>query len=386
MMQTHQLTVVYGKGKDEVENYLKNNLMPNVSFYNVAPFDISGSGIVRHIKHFLNYRKWHKKALELAKSIVEKGQIDIIHYLSPIGFKEPGYLWKLNKPYIWGPITAVHNRPLPLYKVLPFSEKITALIRRVVHNAMFRYNPLVVKAIKRCDIIGAATPRTKEMLSATHKKEAFYMPENAIVTIENNIPVKKEKDQRLELIWIGRLDYFKALIILLDALCMIEKDRLKQIKLHVVGDGYLRTKLEKYAKKRHLDDTVIWHGHVSREEVQKIFKQSHLHVITSLGEATTTVLFEAMAEGVPTMTLDHCGMSGVVCEKCGIKIPIKSYKQVINEYACNLMGLIEKPEKITVLSRGAIECAKKYTWDKRVEIINNQYEMALRNFWRKIKI
>ena len=71
-------------------------------------------------------------------------------------------------------------------------------------------------------------------------------------------------------------------------------------------------------------------------------KNSHLHVISSLGEATTTVLFEAMSYGVPTMTLDHCGMAGVVCEECGIKIPIHSYNQVISDIAKRIDELIEK--------------------------------------------
>jgi glycosyltransferase involved in cell wall biosynthesis len=388
MMSSNRIVVIYGEGKTEVEKYLSNNKMPFVSFYNIEAFSYheKRSILWQYVVPYIRYKQWHRKAYTLAKEIIAKEQIDLIHYLSPIGFKEPGYLWKLNKPYMWGPITAVHNRPLPLYKVLPFSEKITALIRRIVHNAMFRYNPSVVKAIKRCDIIMAATPRTREMLVSIHKKEVFYIPENAIITIENNTPIKKEQNQRLELIWVGRLDYFKALIILLDALCLIEKERMKQLTLHVVGDGYLRAKLEEYTKKYHLEDIIIWHGQVDRKQVQKIFKESHLHIVSSLGEGNPTTIWEAMSKGIPTMTLDHCGMSGVVCEKCGLKIPIKSYEQVIRDIAFNIRDLIENPDKLTKLSQGTIECIQKYTWDKRIEFFNNQYEKAIENYRKRIAI
>lgn len=105
-------------------------------------------------------------------------------------------------------------------------------------------------------------------------------------------------------------------------------------------------------------------------------KNSHFHVISSLGDATTTVLFEAMSLAVPTMTLDHCGMAGVVCEKCGIKIPIHSYKQVISDMAKHIDELIENPGRIQQLSQGVLECSKKYMWENRVKIFNEVYEKA----------
>ena len=86
-----------------------------------------------------------------------------------------------------------------------------------------------------------------------------------------------------------------------------------------------------------------------------------------------------MSFAVPTMTLDHCGMAGVVCEKCGIKIPIHSYNQVISDIAKRIDELIEKPEKIQQLSQGVLECSKEYMWENRVKIFNEVYkEVALK--------
>ena len=77
------------------------------------------------------------------------------------------------------------------------------------------------------------------------------------------------------------------------------------------------------------------------------------------------------------MTLDHCGMAGVVCEKCGIKIPIRSYRQVISDIAKNIDCLIENPERIHTLSQGVLECSKKYMWENRIKIFNEVYEKAV---------
>lgn len=108
--------------------------------------------------------------------------------------------------------------------------------------------------------------------------------------------------------------------------------------------------------------------------MQELFAQAHLHIITSLGEATTTVLWEAMANGIPTLSLDHCGMSGVICEECGIKIPIHSYEQVTSAIATQIESCIMNPSRIETLSNGVLKCAGKFMWSNRVESFNQIYE------------
>jgi glycosyltransferase involved in cell wall biosynthesis len=164
---------------------------------------------------------------------------------------------------------------------------------------------------------------------------------------------------------------------------LMHKDFSDKVILHIVGDGYLRQELEQYVRDSHLEDMIVWHGHIPRDAVQQLFLKSHLLVITSLSEGSPTVIWEAMSKAVPTMTLDHCGMRGVVCEKCGIKIPINSYKQVVRDMSDHLTRIIENPQEIHRLSQGVVECAQKYTWDKRREFFNRQYEVTKENYRRK---
>ena len=90
-----------------------------------------------------------------------------------------------------------------------------------------------------------------------------------------------------------------------------------------------------------------------------------------------------MSAGVPTISLDHCGMHDTICEKCGIKIKIKSYNQVINEIAFQLDWMIMNPDEIKKLSNGVIKCAKQYTWNHRRDFFNNMYELAIENWNNK---
>lgn len=43
------------------------------------------------------YREWQQKTYLMAKDICAKEKIDVLHQLNMIGFREPGYLWKLSQ-------------------------------------------------------------------------------------------------------------------------------------------------------------------------------------------------------------------------------------------------------------------------------------------------
>ena len=179
----------------------------------------------------------------------------------------------------------------------------------------------------------------------------------------------------LRLIWIGAVNERKALVILLDALSQV---RAKNWHLDVLGDGDQRQKLqEKFST---LNKNITWHGMVDRTSVQEVLLQSHLHVISSLGEGNPTILWEAFGKAIPTLTLDHCGMAGVVCEKCGIKNPIHSYKQVVSDIASKIEDILEHPSIIEKLSSGALECSKKFMWDNRIGLYNETYNHLINSY------
>lgn len=378
MRLSHQLVVLYGRCKDEVEGYLRQNDMRGVAFVNVPFVEVSGSGLLINVKYNLNYRKWHKVACLMAVDLMKRQKIDVIHYLNPIGFKEPGYCWRIKGvPYVWGPVQGVENRPLCLYRALGVSGVVDALVRLIAHNGMLLFSPRVRRAVKRADCVFAATPNTVRQMRRVFGKETIYLPENGILKMNRTEPVVYKSGEVLRIVWCGAVCYRKGLIILLDAL-----RKVKSVKwcLNVIGGGNLLSKLKDYADKTGIGKNITWHGSIPREQVFRLMADSHLHVISSLGDATTTVLLEAMSFAVPTMTLDHCGMAGVVCPKCGIKIPIYSYNQVVNDMATNIEGIINEPERINHLSRGVIECSKKYLLENRIGVFDKVYEEVKRMY------
>lgn len=120
MSHSCKLIVLTVGENEELNNWLHNNVLENVTFHQVPWSDAgrfswltSRFKVCSDIKISFLYRKWHKFAYNTALDIIRHQHVDVIHYLNPIGFKEPGYLWKIKDiPYVWGPLQGVENRPL----------------------------------------------------------------------------------------------------------------------------------------------------------------------------------------------------------------------------------------------------------------------------------
>jgi glycosyltransferase involved in cell wall biosynthesis len=184
--------------------------------------------------------------------------------------------------------------------------------------------------------------------------------------------------ERVNIVWVGTIDERKSLDLLLAALSCVKSTNWH---LYVIGRGPLADNCIRTAADLGVADNVTWVGAIPREAVSQYYRKAHLHAITSMMEANTTVLFEAMSFGIPTITLDHCGMRDTVCDKCGVKVPLASRDETIKAYASKLELLISNPKLITELSNGVIECSRKVTWDQRKLDWETFYNKATEN-WR----
>ena len=111
----------------------------------------------------------------------------------------------------------------------------------------------------------------------------------------------KEKD--FVLLYIGRLSKEKSLFTLLDA---YSKVNYKNKKLFLVGDGPLRSRLERYARNLKLKD-VYFTGFQSRENISNFYTISDAFVLPSSDETWGIVVNEAMCFSLPVITSSMVG-------------------------------------------------------------------------------
>ena len=69
--------------------------------------------------------------------------------------------------------------------------------------------------------------------------------------------------------------------------------------------------------------------------------RAHVLLHTSLAEATSTVILEALARGLPVVCHDACGMRIAVDDRCGIKVPLIDPNTSIKGFS-RAIGLLSK--------------------------------------------
>lgn len=389
MSKNNKLVVLYGVtgkhiGEIETEMFLPNvEFVPIYSSKKVEYLNYLNKRNLFKYSFYLAYKEWHKLAYERAKALIAIDKFDLIHFVGMIGYREPGYLWNIDLPYIWGPIGGVNNLPELLIKTLPMKYRLMFRFRNIINNYQLKYNRRVKKALKNTDLLLTATSENRDKILSVHKKESYCLPENSITGEIHLNDNKFVNIQKCHLLVIGDINPGKGINLLLDSLLLI-KDRAR-IQLDIVGDGPSKPYLMEFVKDNGLEDIVNWHGFLPRSQAVQLFQNTHLHVITSLSEGNPTVVWEAMSNGVPTLTLDHCGMHDVICEKCGIKISIVSNDQVKNDIAAAISSLLDNPSRLRELAYGVLECATMNSWANRTAILERYYDQAIMNYTKKQK-
>lgn len=393
MSKYNKLTVLYGvSGEhlgdcDEMEEFAKSTGLPNVTFICVKPNKWTNMLNWCNRHNFLNYtfyfayQAWQKQVYKVAKSVMQNKKIDLIHFVGPTGYREPGYLWKLGLPYIWGPIGGANSNNLILTRNLSTISKLKFIFRNLANNIQLKYNKRLRKALQCTDLLLTSTSENQEIFKTVLHINSYYLPENSIAS-----PTKLNKNKfnnvdKFHFIFVGSLIPRKAINILLEALVWIKHK--EKIAVDIVGDGPERQVLEAFSEKHQLQSYINWYGQLPRNKAVELFNNAHMHVITSTSEGNPTTIWEAMSHGVPTISFDHCGMHDTICERCGIRIPIHNYNQCVSDLANEIDELLEHPKRFEELAYGVLECAQKFTWEEREKILLNCYNIAINNYRNK---
>lgn len=93
-------------------------------------------------------------------------------------------------------------------------------------------------------------------------------------------------------------------------------------RLRIAGDSPHRVHLEQVARDEGVADRVDFVGAVSREHIADEFARYHVFVLPSVAEAFGTVLWEAMASGVPLLATETWAGRNAITDENGITVPI----------------------------------------------------------------
>lgn len=374
----HKLwVIVEASQKAAIENAVRQACAhDNIHFYYVPRIHQPILEYIWPPSRFWTYRLWQRQAFQLATRLQHEVQFDIAHQLTYVGFRAPGYFWQLNIPFVWGPIGGLENTRWRLLPLLGLKGVMYYAARNIINTLHKRWlrAPKLAFAKAHQGIIAATTSIRQQIF--------LYYGQTARVICEIGPPATIAKDyskrqpaQPLKLCWSGQHHSAKGLPILLRALATLPADIHWQ--LDILGDGECTPKWRRIAAKLNIDSNCQWHGWVTRDRALTILHAAHLFIITSIKDLTSTVLLEALSQGVPVICPDLCGFADVVTEDCGLKVPVESPRQLIIAFNAAIRYLAANENQRRLLAYGALHRIADFSWEKKLQALESVYERVM---------
>lgn len=319
------------------------------------------------------YKEWQWKTYLMAKEICQKIHIDILHQLNMIGFREPGYLWKIpDIPFIWGPVDAKEGFPMAYLKGASLKTKLFMQLKNIITKWQLQHSKRVHMAARRASYVISASSNSQQAFKKYIQIESPLLNETGCY-IQKHPIIDKSKKESLDILWVGKLDFRKQLGL---ALRSIAKTQNPHIKLHIVGGGN-SLPYQALAKEIGIETQCKWYGSVSHKEVQKIMEESDVFFFTSVAEGTPHVVLEAIGNNLPVVCFDTCGQGDSVNEKVGIKISLSTPSQSIIDFAKKINYLYQNRFILQQLSEGCNKRQKELSWDNKALQMVELYNKAL---------
>jgi len=393
----HDITAVYAKTnqsgtnnyKNSIETFIHNNgKVPGVNFVSVSQPSINEIAKILNrfvskdisigfppIYHFI-YRKWQKKVFKQAREMISVKKFDVIHHLTSINFREPGYLWRLGIPFFWGPTGGTSMLIKSYFNYLNIRNKLPELIRNISIFYLLTFSSKIRYAIKKSKLIYAFSIEDSKIFKRIRTGEVRILLDTGAYS-----DIKKKSfhanDQKLRGIWCGQLVVRKAPELLLRALS--EDPLLKEeLIISIIPNGPLTDEIVELSEKLKLKN-IEWIPGANRDKVFQIMSESDFLIHTSYREATSAIIPEALSHGLPVICHDISGMSVAITENCGIKVPLVSPEQSIRGFKDAMLFFLENPEELVRMKFNALIRAKEISWDKMAETIAKDYYEVLNN-------
>lgn len=380
LAQYCQLTVITEQGfQSDIQTVLPNlalKFRPRFHFIDIGEKARQRFWNQGDWRFYSDYRRWQWQAYQLAETLIKAEQFDLVHQLNMIGYREPGYLWKLPLPLIWGPIGGHAQMPWAFVPMMSGKSRIHYILRNVLNFIQMRTSVRVKKAMQHANILVAATNNDQLAISTVHRREAILINETGTYPNETHRTcVLWEKNRPLKLVWCGKFIALKALPIALYAIAQVCHEI--GLELHIVGSGNLDSEWKKLAKKLNIEQICHWHGHCPHEQALEIMKTCDAMLFTSVQEGTPHVILEAIGFGLPVICHDSCGHGEVINQNSGIKIPVVNPGYSINAFAKALIEIGHNPNILDQLSTGAMQRAEELSWNNKAKIMHDLYQKML---------
>lgn len=326
--------------------------------------------------YYLGYRMWHRRALRRAQALHREQRFALVHHVSFCGYREPSDMWKLDAPFVWGPVGGTQPLPSSFLGELSTLDAIRERIRGVVNALQLRFDGRVRRAAQHAQCVLAANQAVGADIARALQVQPLVQLETGIHEMPEAQPRQSESDEPLRILWAGRLQAWKGLSLLFKGLAALPQGTRYQVR--VLGQGPCEAQWRQLAETLGIAAHVEWAGWPDYDGQLPHYQWADMFAFTSLRDTSGTGLLEALAAGAVIVGLDHQGAADVMTGKCSIPVVADSPNTAIEGFRWAISRLANDRQLLANLSAHAIDRAREFAWDRQWTVMREIYTQAQR--------
>ena len=317
----------------------------------------------------------------IVRGMVRKHGITLVHQPIPVSPREPSMLFGFGIPMVIGPMNGGMNYPPDFHRERGVFERVLMRTGRASATAM----NFLMPGKRRATLLLVANQRTREALPDGLCSNIGELVENGVdlqLWRPTTSPTDATPSDVVTFVFMGRLVGWKAVDLVLRAFALARPKA--SIRLWVIGEGDERSSLQRLAKELGLEDkgpqpagSAHFTGWLSQPDCMERLNVADCLVLPSLLECGGAVVLEAMALGKPVIATAWGGPLDYLDDTCGILVPPRSRKSIVEGIAASMVELAGSPEMRRRLgTRALAKVQTHYCWDAKIDKMIAFYSQA----------
>jgi glycosyltransferase involved in cell wall biosynthesis len=320
----------------------------------------------------LYYFRWQRAAARFAADLIP--QFNLVHHLTFNSFRQPGAWRTCGKPILLGPLGGGQICPWRLMG--DFGRAWPGEMFRSLTVKLNGLNPFARASFRDASLILCANADTAARVPATFRHKVRLHLETGMPAPAEPSPRPPSDNATVKFIWVGRFVPIKGAPLTLRAFARARRE-FPGLQLTLVGDGPDTPKAQALAASLGLNSCLHWAGKVPLVEVKQLLPRHDAFLFTSLRDTSGNVLLEAMAAGLPAVTLRHHGAAQIATDETAVRIEPTTAAATEAGLAEAMVHLARSAELRARLGRAAAQRIREvYAWNRKAELMSEFYREA----------
>lgn len=307
-------------------------------------------------------------------------KFDLAHHLNFHCDWTASHLWRLGKPFVWGPIG--HHPTLPKDYLLDtggWPALVADRLKFFAKTLVWRFDPFLAATKNRASTIFGMNSSVAGVLRLPARRihrlpsvgtDPVVFPEMA------NGP-----SADFTVLFAGRFVGLKGVETVVRSFDLFYRncplDKRSHLKLKLVGKGPLRPKLEKIVAEMGLKQAVEFIDWLPHAEMGRVYRESSAFFFPS-HEGAGMVVAEALANGLPVICYANDGPGELTDDSCAIRLAYTTHEKVIRDFATELENLRLNPARREAMcAAGRLFVEKNLAWRAKEPVLAAAWARAL---------